>query len=309
MAAEKYNLDGIVVSLNTPFNEEGRVDFASLERLVEMHRNEGAVGFLTTAQAAEVYELTLAERIDIVRCVKGVAGHAQVIAGATAREEGESFALAEAATGAGCEGVLVEIPTEIKADRSAISEFLQSFVSIGMPMLMIQDLDWVGQGLDVDFIAELFERLEPFKCLKVEVTPSGPKYSAVLAATGGRLHVSGGWASQQMIEALDRGVSAFIPTAMTGLFSAVMSRYRAGDREGAKAVFHSLLPVLAFTRQHLDVSIHFHKKLFHSRGLFRTAAVRKRSGNFDAYHEKYADELIRYLDRAEGELVAHPQTG
>ena len=300
MGAGKYQLGGVVVSLNTPFDGEGCVDFASLERLVEAHVGEGAVGFLTTAQAAEVYELTLDERIRIIRLVKEVAGgRAAVIAGASAREPRESFALAEEATRTGCEGVLVEVPAARESEGREVSTFVESFASVGMPMLMLQDLDWNGPGLAVELIADLFGRVEPFKCLKVEVTPSGPKYTAVLEATGGRLHVSGGWASLQLMEALDRGVDAFMPTAMTGLFTAAMSRHKAGDREGTKDVFHAMLPVLAFTRQHLDVSIHFHKMLYHRRGLFTTPDVRKRSNHFDAHHARYAGELIAYLERAE----------
>jgi 4-hydroxy-tetrahydrodipicolinate synthase len=300
MSEEKYQLDGIVVSLNTPFDEKGRVDFASLERLVETHLREGAVGFLTTAQAAEVHELTFDERVEIVRLVKAVAGgRAEVIAGATARKLGESLKLSEIATRAGCEGVLIEVPATHKGDHGATAEFVESFASVGMPMLMLQDLDWNGKGLAVDLISDMFQRIEPFKCLKVEVTPCGPKYTTVIEATGGRLHVSGGWASLQMIEALDRGVDAFLPTAMTKLFVAVMDQYGAGNRETAKDVFHVMLPILAFTRQHLDVSIHFHKRLYHSRGVFTTPTVRIRSHGFDAHHQRHAEELIRYLDRVE----------
>ncbi len=66
---EKYALHGIVVSLNTPFDENNHIDFRSLEKLIDLHLSEGAVGFLTTAQAAEVFELTLDERIDLIRYV------------------------------------------------------------------------------------------------------------------------------------------------------------------------------------------------------------------------------------------------
>jgi 4-hydroxy-tetrahydrodipicolinate synthase len=178
----------------------------------------------------------------------------------------------------GCDCVLTEVPPKRRGNRDATVEFFESFATLEMPVLMIQDLDWNGYGLELDLIVELFERIEAFRWLKVEVVPAGPKYSAVIEATGGRLHVAGGWASNQLIEALDRGVSAVMPTAMTGLFVRVFEAYRRGDREEAKVWFHRMLPVLAFTRQHLDISIHFHKRLFQHRGIFDTARVRKRSG-------------------------------
>jgi 4-hydroxy-tetrahydrodipicolinate synthase len=166
---------------------------------------------------------------------------------------------------------------------------------------MLQDLDWTGPGLDVSWIVELFETVQAFRSLKVEVQPAGPKYSAALEATGGRLHVSGGWAAEQMIEALDRGVDVYMPTAMTGLYRAVIEAHAAGDRALARRIFHQILPVLAFTRQHLDISIQFYKRLYHRRGIFRTTLTRKECRPYDRYHESYGDELIEYLDKVEAE--------
>jgi len=202
---------------------------------------------------------------------------------------------------AGCEIVLVEIPSNRRADRNATLEFVRSFASTGMPVLMLQDLDWNGAGLEISWIVELFETVDAFRCLKVEVSPAGPKYSAVLQATGGRLHVSGGWAADQMIEALDRGVDVFIPTAMTRLYRAVIEAHAAGDRALARRIFHQILPVLAFTRQHLDISIQFYKRLFYRRGIFSTIRVRKECRPYDRHHESYGNELIDYLEKVEEE--------
>jgi 4-hydroxy-tetrahydrodipicolinate synthase len=298
---EKFPLQGVVVSLNTPFAADGRIDFNSVARTVELHLKEGAVGFLTPAQAGEVYELDLQEKIELMRCVKtATQGRAMVIGGATAARQEESRATAEAAVALGCEGVLAEVPQELKHQPKKILAFFEGLAELGMPMLMIQDLEWGGAGLKVPLIAELFERIDAIRCLKVEVAPAGPKYSAVLAATGGRLHVSGGWASDQMIEALDRGVSVFMNTAMTGIFCRVFDAYRKGEREQAIRHFHTMLPVLAFTRQHLDISIQFYKRLFVRRGLFNTFKIRKQCLPYDAWHQRYGEELMDYLDQVEG---------
>lgn len=296
----KYPLEGVVVSLDTPFDDRGRIDFRSLERLVDWHLQCGAVGFLTPARAAEVEALRPDERLALVRQVRDqVRGRAEVIAGGTADEPAESRAFAAAAVGLGCDGVLAEVPHALRHDREGLLRFVETLASVGMPMLMIQDLDWGGSGIPVALIAEAFERVPAFRCLKVEVVPAGPKYTAVLEATGGRLHVSGGWAAEQMIEALDRGVDAFMPTAMTGIYTLIYRAHRAGDREAARWWFERILPVLAFTRQHLDISIQFYKRLYHRRGLFRTSLLRKTAIPYDEYHERYGQELMSYLDEIE----------
>jgi dihydrodipicolinate synthase/N-acetylneuraminate lyase len=307
----KYPLRGVVVSLDTPFDADGRVDFGSLERLVEWHLRCGAVGFLTPARAAEVEALTLSERLAIVERVRDqVKGRAELIACATstlalgnAGDDGgapaDTRAIAEAAAVLGCEGVLAEIPPPLRDDRDGLIRVVERLAAAGPPMVMIQDLDWGRSGIPVPLIAEAFERVPAFRCLKVEVVPAGPKYTAVLEATGGRLHVSGGWAADQMIEALDRGVDVFMPTAMTGIYDKIFRAHEAGDRDTARRWFQRILPVLAFTRQHLDVSIHFYKRLYQHRGIFDTALTRQRTVAYDTYHARYGEELIQLLDEVE----------
>jgi len=284
-------LDGVVISLNTPFTEDDRLDFAAVERAVEWHLAAGAVGFLAPAQAEEVHELSPADRLDLLRCLRDATrGRAWLIGGATAHDEAEGREAAAAAIRIECDYVLSEIPTG--CTREEVVAFCQRLAALGMERLMLQDLDFRGGGAPVDLIAELHERIEPFRWLKVETTPAGPKYSAVLAATGGRLHVSGGWASMQLIEALDRGVRTFMVTELTGRFARALAQYAAGDRAAAWETFTRMLPVLAFTRQHLDVSIHFHKQLMYRRGVFATPRVRKRTIPWDNSWQRCADELI-----------------
>jgi dihydrodipicolinate synthase/N-acetylneuraminate lyase len=298
----KYELRGVVVSLNTPFDDRGKIDFQSYGRLIEHQLKEGAVGFLAPAQAGEVNELTRAERIELIRFVhERSAGRGVFFACATSADERESLALAEAAVAAGCHAVLAEPPAGRKGDREAVKEFFRTMGSLQMPVLAIQDLEWNGPGLPIEDIVEMFETIEAFRCLKVEVQPAGPKCTAVLEATGGRMHVSGGWAANQLIESLDRGADVYMSTAMTALYTKVMRLHASGEREAALEVFHRMLPVLAFTRQHLDVSIHFHKRQMAHLGLFATTYVRKQGQRYDRFHERYGQELIEYLDRIEHE--------
>lgn len=294
----KYPLKGVVVSLNTPFDSRGRIDFDSMGRLIEMHLKAGCRGFLSPAQAGEVTALTVNERIEIIRFVhKHINNRAAFMACATSPNEEESLTIAGAAVAAGCSVVLAEVPAPFRRDRAATLNFCRSIAQIGMPVLAIQDLDWEGPGLDIDWIVQLLDNIETFRCLKIEVRPAGPKYTQVIEAARGRLTVAGGWAADQMIEALDRGVDIIMPTAMTSLYARVMESYWAGDREAASAAFRAILPVLAFTRQHLDISIQFYKRLMVRRGIFKTTHTRKQCLPYDRYHESYGDELLNYLDK------------
>ena len=106
----------------------------------------------------------------------------------------------------------------------------------------------------------------------------------------------------QMIEALDRGVHAFMPTALHTVYVRIYRLHAAGDRQGARDLFAKLLPVLAFANQHLDISIHFFKRLLHAQGIYPTPAVRPPILPFDDAHARMAQELIALACALETEL-------
>ena len=130
-------------------------------------------------------------------------------------------------------------------------------------MIMLQDWDASGYGLSDKLICDLFENVEAFRCLKIETVPAGIKYSRILELTEGKLNVSGGWAVSQMIEGLSRGVHAFMPTGMHYIYTSIYKLFSEGKSEKAKHLFQQILPVLAFSNQHLDISIHFFKRLLY----------------------------------------------
>lgn len=288
-----YPLHGVVSVVLTPFDENDRIDLTSLERSIEDRIGAGVAGILVPAVAGEVSRLTDEERRLLIRSVTELAaGRVPVIAGTSAPEPAESVAIAELARELGCAGVLVQPPAAMLRDGASLRELLDTVASTGVEMIMLQDLEWNGPGIPVGIIRELFEEVPAFRCIKIETVPAGPKYTDVLRATDGELNVSGGWASLQLIEALDRGVHAFMPSAHHWVYVEIVRCYRDGRRDGARALFEELLPMLAFTTQHIDVSIQFQKLLAVRQGVFATAAVRSPSVVLDSVHRALAGELV-----------------
>ena len=285
-------LCGIVTVLNTPFTPDDHIDLDALTANVSGALEAGVSGFLVPAMASEVGKLTLDERLDMVRTVvQVVAGRVPVIGGASAPSQAERNDNAERLVGLGCDGVLVSLPYS----DDAVYEVDVRQIAERTPFLMIQDWDFGGYGLPVPLITRLSQEIPAFQSLKVEVVPAGVKYSEVLAATRGNLHVAGGWAITQFIEALDRGVHSVMPTGMHAIYAAIYRHYMAGQRDEAQRLFYRLLPVLAFSNQHLDISIHFFKRLLYREGVYTTPHVRGPLLPFDAYHERIADDLIEVV--------------
>ncbi len=293
-------LRGIVTVLNTPFTAENIVDAGALRQHVRVALAAGVAGFLAPAMASEVEKLTTAERDLFVDTVLDeVKGRAVVIGGASAASSEERKRLARRLVAAGCDGVLVSIPYE---NDERYSRAVHEVAETSPPFLMLQDWDPRGYGVPVETLVKLFETVEPVRAVKVEVVPAGRKYSELLAATGGRLHVSGGWAVMQMIEALDRGVHAVMPTALHALYVNIYRLHTSGQRLAARELFDQVLPILAFSNQHLDISIHFFKRLLFAQGIYPTSNVRPPSLPFDETHARVADELIARARVLEAEL-------
>jgi 4-hydroxy-tetrahydrodipicolinate synthase len=177
--------------------------------------------------------------------------------------------------------------------------------------IMLQDLDWHGPGLALALIARLAERVPELCAVKIETAPAGPKYDAVRRATAGRLHLSGGWAAMQMLDGLARGLDAFIPSGMLPLYVRIFDLWSAARRDDARALFERALPVLAFSNQHIDVSIRFWKHVRRRQGLFATERCRPPARAFDAVQREEAARLADDAIALEAEVGrrADPLTG
>ncbi len=294
---------GIVPSLNTPFDGCGMVDGEALGALVEETISAGCQGILAVAVAGEQASLSYDEKDRIARVItERVQGRIPVLISVTADCVIESRRLSAMAKSAGATGICCEVPHNLSG--RPLTEFFRSIADNGPDLLMIQDLDWKGGGLKVSEIIRLFDELDSFRCLKIETVPAGSKYSAVLQQTGGKLHVSGGWAVNQLIDALDRGVHAFMPTAMDRVYVAIYSAYQSGRRDAARALFENLLPVLAFSNQHVDISIRFFKMLRHAEGLFSSDICRPPIKQLDDQQRMEAARLIHYVAGVQSDLVS-----
>lgn len=291
----RYRLDGIVPILQTPFTPDGQLDVVSIQRLADHVIQAGAAGLIYPAVASEVSKLSLDERRAGLEAVLAqVDRRIPVVAGVSADSLEESRSLARHAEASGATGILAQAPQAVATDPVGLQDFFHRLAGSTDLILMIQDLDWQGGGMPLETIQRLFEELPSFRCIKVETVLAGPKYSRILAATDGRLHVSGGWAVTQMLEGLERGVHAFMPEgSMVAIYRNILERFASGDREGARQLFESLLPILAFSNQHIDISVQFFKRVLAAKGIFETAAVRRPILELDAVQERSASALAR----------------
>lgn len=289
-----FPLQGIVSTVITPFSENGKVDYPCLQKEIAAGVAAGVAGFLVPAVASEIAELSPGECRDMVRCVAEVAkGKAKIITSITAPTSPERLALMDIYLELGCDGFNANIPFASDAGyRNAVRDINDA----RPPFLILQDLDFKGPGIPDETLLRCFEEFDRVIGVKVEVHNSGVKYSRLLSASGGRMNVSSGWGSDQLIELLDRGVHAVMPSGLFEIWTAIYKLHAAGRREAAVRLFYDVLPVIAFTRQDITINRAFHKRYFKCLGIFDTTSSRD-GVVFDGIHERCAGELInRALD-------------
>ena len=297
---ELFPLHGIVTVLNTPFTDEDKIDLQALKRNISEALEAGVAGFLAPAMASEVHRLSFDERQAIVDCVLQAAeGKVPVFAGTASSSFYESKDVLKSYLNLGCKHVLIQLPLVNE------KQFKQDFVRLaecGPEVIMLQDWDAEGYGLSDHLIMDLFETVPSFRCLKVETKTAGIKYSKMLELSNGTLNVSGGWAVNQMLEGLLRGVHTFMPTGMHWIYTKIFRDFHGGNQKEATALFNEILPVLAFSNQYLDISIHFFKRLLWKQDIYPSPNIRQPLLPFDDIHREMADHLIQKVMEIEDRI-------
>ena len=297
---ELYPMVGVIPAMNVGFTEDDRIDLEGLEKHTQYAVDSGVAGLLIPVVATEVSTLTPQERADIIdTTVKIAKGKAKIIGGATATSKELCVEYVRKLMDAGCDGVLASIPYENEAQYF---DYIKAIDDLHPDFLMIQDYALNADGVPVDVLVKAFDEFECFKCIKTETKLTGPKFTALLEGSGGRMNVSGGWSITQYIEGLDRGVHAMVPTAMHEIYCKLDSLYRAGFRAKACKLYQRIQPIIAFSNQDPGISIHFYKRMLYRMGMYATDRVRVKTLPFDKYYQRIADDMIDLYFEVSNEL-------
>lgn len=279
---------GVIPSLHTPFCRDNKVDILSLQKLIDHTIVSGCAGMLVGAVAGENASLSLDEKETIINaCVKHNNNRLPLIVSCSANNQYDRITLSRAAKVAGADWILCQTPNNLNGNE--LTECFNEIADAGPSNLMIQDLSWTDNGMNDEDILLLFENIKKFKGLKIEVLNSGPKYSRILKATNHKLHLSGGWAIMGMIEALNRGVHAFIPSTMEVIYNQIYNLFIEKKINKARDLFSTILPILSFTHQHIDIAIKFSKMLRVREEIFTTELCRSPISEFDIYQLEEAN--------------------
>lgn len=102
---------GSLVALVTPFDEQDRVDYVALKRLIDFHVAEGSDGLVIAGTTGEAATLSRDEHVELIfRAVELADGRIPVIAGTGSNSTAQTIDLSRAVANAGIAAYLMVVP-------------------------------------------------------------------------------------------------------------------------------------------------------------------------------------------------------
>jgi len=244
----------VLCPLVTPMDDEGEIDYESLDAVVRGVRDAGLDGFVPCGTTGEFASLTREENRALVERVRAVAGDdATVIAGAGATSVPDTVSALTDAAAAGADAGLVVVPyfhTANAADGNA--RFLRRVADRSLLPLYLYNIPaCTGSEIPVETAVELADR-DDVHGLKDSSGDFG-YFTDVLAATPDDFAVYQG-VDDQLVPAGLMGATGGInalSNAVPEVFAAVRDALNAGDDERARDLHRGgLKPLFAFCADH-----------------------------------------------------------
>ena len=294
---------GVFPIAPTPFDPDGRIDFESLDRLMDHYVAIGADGCTILGILGEAPKLDAAEAIDVVRrCVKRAAG-LPFIVGVSAPGFAAMRGLARAAADAGAAAVMIAPPSSLRTDDQIVTYYAQAVEAIGADIpFVIQDYPLT---LSVIMTPGVIKRIvEDNPCcvmLKHEDWPGLEKISglrgfqrqgamrpiSILTGNGGL------FLDFEMERGADGANTGY---AFPEMLIDVVRLSREGERDEAHDLFDAHLPLLRYEQQP-GVGLAVRKYVMMRRGLLAYDAQRKPGVALTAAARGEVDYLLARLAR------------
>jgi 4-hydroxy-tetrahydrodipicolinate synthase len=152
-------LSGYAPTIPTPFDQNGDIDAAALERFCEMQIDHGATALVVCGTTGEAPTLTRAEHDRIVRIAVDVAhGRVPVIAGAGSNSTSQAIEFAKDAERAGADAILSVVPYYNKPMQAGMEAHFSAIANASeLPVILYDVPSRTAGGLADETIAGLAE--------------------------------------------------------------------------------------------------------------------------------------------------------
>ena len=129
---------GSFVALATPFDDDNRVDYAALHRLIDFHAEQGSDGLVIAGTTGESATLAKSEHAELIsRAAEYVAGRMVVIAGTGSNSTQQTIDLSLAVGDANIDGYLLVAPYYNKPVQEGIYQHFTAIAdAVNKPIML-----------------------------------------------------------------------------------------------------------------------------------------------------------------------------
>jgi 4-hydroxy-tetrahydrodipicolinate synthase len=293
------DISGSIIIAQTPFDDRGAVDLASIDTLTDFYLGHGANGFVVLGVSGEGGKLTSQEAFDVSSRFIKRAGKNPVIVGVSNSSSAQLQVLAKEAMDRGASGIMIAPPSGIRTEEELFNYFAAVFDMIGDVPVVLQDFPGsTGVWMSVPSILRLIAIFHQIKVIKEEDVPSLEKISQLRAGQGRRVQIltgnNGLYLPYEMARGIDGPMAGFSHPEM---LSGVYRLYVKGEIEAAHDLFDLYLPLLDYEAQGFW-GVAARKEVMRRRGAIRHATMRRPGPSLSAQHLAEIDLLLRRLDRS-----------
>jgi 4-hydroxy-tetrahydrodipicolinate synthase len=290
-------IEGIVPIIPIPFHDDSSIDEPSLRQIIDFCVVERAAAVCLPAYGSEFYKLTDMERQRVVRvAVEQSAGRVPVIGQANHPSAAVALDLAWAMEDIGADVISMATPRVFAMGEEDLLRYFRTICKGLRVPLLIQDFNPGGPTVGANFAAQLYADCPNFHYLKLEDPFMAPRVRAIREATNGEVGVLEGWGGMYTLELMKAGICGIMPgTATLAPLNRVYWGARRGHHAEAYAAFQSILPLIVFELQHMELFLHVEKRILKALGVIECAHVRDATIQLDPDTDQHADWLIEQV--------------
>ena len=290
---------GVYIISATPFAEDGAIDLASMDRLVEFYIGHGVSGITILGMMGEAPKLTAEESTGLARHVLArVDGRVGVIVGVSGAGLDNIARLTATVMEAGAAGVMAAPPPGLATEDRVLGYYAQLCTRIGgeVPVCFQDYPQATGVHVSAATILAMTRDLPQVVMLKHEDCPGLTKLSRVREGSP-RMSILTGNGGLYLPQELARGADG----AMTGfaypeMLVRVVALHREGRADEAENLFDAYLPLVRHEQQP-GLGLAIRKEALRRRGVIACARTRAPGPSLTGTDQAELTQLIERLEK------------
>lgn len=150
-------MKGVYTAIITPFDNAGKIDFDSFEKILKTQVEGGISGIVTAGTTGEAATLTLDEKIELIRFIQEKHPTLEVIAGTGTNNTVDSVAQTEAVLKTGVSKVLVVTPYYNKPTTKGLYRHYKEIARTGAEIILYNVPGRTGLNVSPEALFKLSE--------------------------------------------------------------------------------------------------------------------------------------------------------